>query len=184
MWLFGCFTVVFMFATLMVFCSLFVSIGSDGDLYQMMHWCCGALPHFYASWSLMLMFATLLWDCLLAQKKLCCVRLLCSEIICLHKKMRWVGLLCSRIVCLQKKKCWVGTIIYVVGRSQHPLHLVPDSTIFISCVWLPAYKDSSYELTMACPVFGPLYLVILARTHRYNLNIFVCTHSYVEIDRT
>jgi hypothetical protein len=28
-----------MFATLMVFCSLFVSIGSDGDLYQMMLWC-------------------------------------------------------------------------------------------------------------------------------------------------
>jgi hypothetical protein len=106
---------------------------------------------------------------------MCCVRLICSEIICLHKKLRWVGLLCSRIVFLQKKKCWVGTIIYVVGRSQHPLHLVPVSTIFISCVWLPVYEDSSYELTMARPVFDPLYLAILACTHRYNLDIFVCT---------
>jgi hypothetical protein len=127
------------------------------------------------------------------KKNLCCVRLLCSEIICLHKKLRWVGLLCSRIVCLQKKKCWVGTIIYVVRRSQHPLHLTLIHTgfyyFYIMCLVARIWRaneeqDSSYELTMARPVFGLLYLVILTRTHRCNLDVFVCIHRYVEIGRT
>jgi hypothetical protein len=43
---------------------------------------------------------------------------------------------------------------------------------------------SPYIFTMAGPMFDSLHLVIFARTHRHNLNLFASIHLYVEIDIT
>jgi hypothetical protein len=54
------------------------------------------------------------------------------------------------------------------------------------CVWFPAHEqpDSPHALTTARPVFGSLYLAILARMYQCNLDLFVYRHLYAEISRT